>query len=83
MVKKCKTKKQQDNFFIRAGKNLKLIYKDTYPDQTDNRAPIKSYINSNQIINVEVGRTKTTDLFLRRGRMVTKSSFSTSQTSTF
>jgi hypothetical protein len=83
MVKKCKTKKQQDNFFIRAGKNLKLIYKDTYPDQSDNRAPIKSYINSNQIINVEVGRTKTTDLFLRRGRLVTKTSFGSSELPTY
>lgn len=82
-AKKCKKEKEQNAFFAKAGKELKLIYKDTYPDQSDNKHPIKSYINSNQIINVEVGRTKTTDMFLRRGRMVTKTSLWTDSDATY
>jgi hypothetical protein len=70
--KTCATREETDDFFKKPENRVKLLYKATYTDSKDSRQLVKSYINDRTNIQLEKGKEKEVNLYIRPGVVKTR-----------
>jgi hypothetical protein len=70
--KTCATRDESDDFFKRPENRVRLLYKATYTDSKDSRQLVKSYIDDRINIQLEKGKAKGINMFVRPGVVKTR-----------